>query len=80
MLSMVSLATPLAAQQSTKSKDWHKKSDVAKGVDQLAAPSKGNVYANPDRQKALDDAMNDGSTAKPASTDKTTPRKTSPKL
>lgn len=47
-----------ASNPQKESSDWHKKSDIQKGVDQATVTKKqGRVYANPDRQKALDDAM-----------------------
>lgn len=64
-LCLAAIAAPLAAQNSEDSKKWHKKSDTAKGVDQLTAPARGKVYANPDRQKQLDDATNSGGTSRP---------------
>jgi hypothetical protein len=64
-LALSSVSAIAAAQTS---EEWHKKSDTAKGVDQIKAPSKGEVYANPHRKKALQDAMNDDGTSKPAST------------
>ncbi|WP_417622059.1 hypothetical protein [Parasphingorhabdus sp.] len=64
------LSAPAMASDEKKSQDWHKKSDMAKGADQITAPAKGKVYGNPDRQKALDDAFKAGQPSKPASSSK----------
>ena len=77
-LCLASLSAPLAAQDGEESKKWHRKSDAAKGVDQLTAPAKGKVYANPDRQKALDDAMHSGGTSRPTPNGKPKSGKKSP--
>lgn len=79
-LALFALPAIAAAQSNQTAQDWHKKSDFEKGVDQLAAPAKGKTYADPNKQKALDDAMNaDGASgttttkpvSKPASGDNT---------
>jgi len=59
---------PSLAFAQTTSEEWHKKSDTEKGADQIRAQSQGQVYANPDRQRALEDATNEGATSKPTST------------
>ncbi|WP_284126248.1 hypothetical protein [Parerythrobacter aestuarii] len=65
-----------AADPKKESSDWHKKSDVEKGIDQATVTKKKDrVYANPDRQRALDDAMK-SDTAKPTPTPTATPKGT----
>ncbi|WP_140871260.1 hypothetical protein [Sphingomonas oligophenolica] len=71
-------AHPVNAPQTDQQK-FDNKSDTAKGVDQLKAQTQGRPYANPGRQKALDEAMNDGSsspTPKPRPTGSASPQAT----
>lgn len=56
----------------SKEKEWHSKSDFEKGKDQIKAQSEGKVYADPIKDKALNDAMNEGASL-PESTDKSKP-------
>lgn len=58
----------------TAQQKFDNKSDIEKGAAQLKAQSDGRIYADPGRQKALNDAMNGDSSAASSDTTKASPK------
>ena len=73
-LALSGVSATAAAQSSD---EWHKKSNTEKGVDQIKAQTKGDPYANPDRNRALNDAMRDDGTSRPVAKPKSNKTKSS---
>ena len=66
------LAVPLAAaataQVPQNNQQYNTKSDTAKGVEQIKAQTQEKPYADPVRDKALNDAMKDDGVTPPPAT------------